>query len=292
MKKKTKQLHHSSIPLSLSVGLLSGFACLSFTHSRFFDIRLLAFVFFFCLVNAFIFRGFGRLLFAFCAGALVAMLRFQSVTNSRAAINQRLGKTVEISLKVSTDPTSKNESWRFDATSISLGGVKLDSLFYATLADTSIKPQRGDRLLLRAKIQDGFGKYDAYISRPELIELSKPDPPDIGLKIRNKFASLLEYAMGSDHKEEVALGLGYLTGQKDSMPEELSQKLKNVGLAHVVVASGFHLGLIANLFRKLFKKVSRFASYFAAVIAMISFISITGLSASMLRAGLVTGLSL
>jgi hypothetical protein len=88
MKKKTKQLHYSSIPLSLSVGLLSGFACLSFTQSRFFDIRLLAFVFFFCLVNAFIFRGFGRLLFAFCAGALIAIFRFQSIANSKTIISQ------------------------------------------------------------------------------------------------------------------------------------------------------------------------------------------------------------
>lgn len=165
-------------------------------------------------------------------------------------------------------------------------------MFYISLADANIKPQRGDKLLLRAKIQEGFGKYDAYISRPELIELSKPDPPDVSLRIRDKFASILELAIGPDHDEEVALGLGYLTGQKDSMPEELSQKLKNVGLAHIVVASGFHLSLITSLFRKLFKKVSRFASYFAATLALLAFISITGLSASMLRAGLVTGLSL
>lgn len=145
---------------------------------------------------------------------------------------------------------------------------------------------------MRGKIQEGFGKYDAYISRPELIELSKPDPPDISLALREKFALKLEFLIGPDHANEVALGLGYLTGQKDSMPDEFNQKLRNVGLAHVVVASGFHLGLITSLAKRLFRKVSRFASYFAAIFAMIAFISITGFSASMLRAGLVTGMSL
>ena len=44
--------------------------------------------------------------------------------------------------------------------------------------------------------------------------------------------------------------------------------------------------------RKLFGKISRFASFLVAISATLFFIGITGLSASMLRAGLVTGLSL
>ena len=289
MKKRLKQIHYSSVPLLIVLGFLVGVA-ICFFWSNNTRILLVALIFFFCLINAFIFRSFGRLFFAFSAGILLATLRFQNISNSRQLLNEYLDRNIELELKLNSTVSHKNKNWRFEARKLKIGDQQVEDTIYISLPDSNPKPQRGDKLLLSGKLQEGFGKYDYYVSNARLIEESKPDPPDYSLELYERFASSLQAIIIDTN--ETALGLGYLTGQKDLLSEEFNEKLRNVGLAHVVVASGFHLSFITTLARKSLKKVSRFASYFAAFLAMIFFISITGLSASMLRAGLVTGMSL
>lgn len=110
MKKKLKQIHHSSVPFSLSFGFLLGLTCISLFQTRFFKIRVIALIFFFCLVNAFIFKSLGRLFFACSAGVLLALARYQSIAESKSIIEQNLGKTIEVSLKASTDAINKSSS--------------------------------------------------------------------------------------------------------------------------------------------------------------------------------------
>ena len=58
---------------------------------------------------------------------------------------------------------------------------------------------------------------------------------------------------------EVNLGISYLLGMRENLPDDLSDNLKSVGLAHIVVASGAHLSILVEVARKLFSKISRFA---------------------------------
>ncbi len=290
MKKRLKQIHYSSVPLFIVLGFLVGVVICFFWSIKVTRVLLVALIFFFCLVNAFIFRGFGRLAFAFFGGALLAVLRFQNIALSRQTLSNYLGQNIKLELVLSSTVSHKNKNWRFEAKNFWLDDKKFEDMIYVALPDSSPKPQRGDKLLLSGKLQEGFGKYDFYISNAHLIEESKPDPPDYSLRLYEKFAATLKATIANT--DEAALGLGYLTGQKDLISEEFNEKLRNIGLAHVVVASGFHLSFITSLAKKSLRKVSRFTSYFAALLAMIFFVSITGLSASMLRAGLVTGMSL
>ena len=292
MKIKLKRVHFSSIPLGLALGVLVG----TF-HSSLFVIvisglTVLAFGFIFCLVNAFIFKASGRICFAFMAGLCLAFMRCRIIGQSLNYLELRRGQTATVLAKVTSNTTTKDKTWRFESSDITIDGQKLDCLAYISLPNTYPKPERGNILTMRATLRDGFGKYALYISRPELVELSKPDPPDYSLMLRKRFGEVLTFLIGPDRRNEVALGLGYLMGEKDGMSPDFNEKLRRVGLAHVVVASGFHLGLITSLARKSFQKISRFAGTFTSVLAIILFVSITGLSASMLRAGLVSGLSL
>ena len=294
MKKRTKQFHYSSITIIFSLSVILWVLAFSFVHKQYlsFNLSSIALILFFCTFNAFVFRGVGRILFAFIVGLLVALTRYQSIYRTQAFLDSHKNQEVKIIATVASDPNLKNKNWRFSVANIGIDEQKLDCAFYVSLSSDFDKPQRGDRLVLQGKLLEGFGEYAGYLARPSLIESSKPDPPDLSLQLREAFTTRLRFLLGENNTNEIALGLGYLTGQKDSMPDSLTEKLRRAGLAHVVVASGFHLGLIANLAKKLFKRVSRFASYSAAFVAIIIFISITGFSASMLRAGIVIALSL
>ena len=92
--------------------------------------------------------------------------------------------------------------------------------------------------------------------------------------------------------QESALALGYIVGEKSGMSEELQNAIRIVGLSHMVVVSGYHLGLIVNWGKRLFGKISRMASIIGSVVLIIFFVSVSGASPSMQRASLTTLLSL
>jgi competence protein ComEC len=76
------------------------------------------------------------------------------------------------------------------------------------------------------------------------------------------------------------------------LPSELDDALRAAGLTHIVVASGYNLTILVRFARRLFAKVSRFLALFASLALVAGFIAVTGLSPSMMRAGLVAGLAL
>jgi competence protein ComEC len=91
---------------------------------------------------------------------------------------------------------------------------------------------------------------------------------------------------------QASLGIGFLTGQKSALPDDLSDALKIAGLTHIVVASGYNLTILVRMARKLLLNVSKFLSTVSAVGMIVFFVAITGLSPSMTRAGLVSSMSL
>ena len=150
--------------------------------------------------------------------------------------------------------------------------------------------KRSDVLTVRGILENGFGDYDAFIYRPELVEVSRPATPDFALRLRDVLASRIVEQIGEDDESDLALS--YLLGQKGTMSSELSEKMRLVGLAHVIVASGFHLGIVVGFAKKYLGKVSRFATLAGAIILIFAYISITGFSPSMMRAGLACVMSL
>ena len=91
---------------------------------------------------------------------------------------------------------------------------------------------------------------------------------------------------------EAKLGRAYLLGMKSGLPKDLSEQLKVVGLVHIVVASGAHLSILVEIARRIFGRVSRFTGIYAAGIFIIFFMSMVGWTPSILRAGVMSLLSL
>lgn len=92
--------------------------------------------------------------------------------------------------------------------------------------------------------------------------------------------------------ESEGLALGYLLGDKSELSSTLKETISTVGLTHLIVASGAHLGIILKGTRKTFGRLSRASGLLASLAAVTLFIGIIGLTPSALRAGLVATISL
>ena len=92
--------------------------------------------------------------------------------------------------------------------------------------------------------------------------------------------------------ESEGLALGYLLGDKSELNASLKEIVSAVGLTHLIVASGAHLGIILKFTKKSLGKISRLVGLLSALAAVGLFIGIIGLTPSALRAGLVAALSL
>lgn len=206
-----------------------------------------------------------------------------------------VGSSITITGKISKDPTTSESSaskLNIDLVdlkiSVSSGNTEiLPGHLFAQINKMEI--QRSDIISVTGEVSDGFGAYSAAMFRPEVLNISRPEPGDIFLKIRNNFAEHVRQFIPSP---ESGLGIGFLLGQKSSIDSKIQDALRTVGLTHIIVASGAHLSSLISISRKIFGKLSRFASLLAALLAMLMFLGVTGLSASMLRASLVTGISL
>jgi competence protein ComEC len=161
------------------------------------------------------------------------------------------------------------------------------AVWVSAAGDAIIK--RGDYVTVKGRLDEGFGSFAASMYRAEIIRIERPMPGSIALRARDTFAGGVRQAIS---EPEASLGVGFVVGQRRSLPEELDTALRATGLTHVVVASGYNLTILVGLARRLFVKLSKFLAAFFSSAMIIAFVAVTGMSPSMSRAGLVTGMSL
>lgn len=149
--------------------------------------------------------------------------------------------------------------------------------------------KRGDRVEVQGKIAEGFGGFAAALHRASLVRVIRPEPGDLARRWRDGFGDTVRRVID---EPAASLGLGYLVGQRRGLPEELDAALQMAGLTHIVVASGYNLTILVRIARRLLVRVSKYLATLSAAMMIIGFIAITGMSPSMSRAGLVTGLAL
>ena len=161
----------------------------------------------------------------------------------------------------------------------------LGGKIYVSFSDLAVGLERGDSLTLKGKIESGFGNFVASMKNPEIVAMEKSG--DVFLAMRGAFAEQIR-----KYVDNSGLELGYLLGMKGEIDPEFEETLKVVGLTHIVVASGTHLGILVGFSRKIFGKISRFAGFLGAGLLIVVFVGITGLTPSMMRAAFVAFLSL
>ncbi len=223
--------------------------------------------------------------FSFLAGVILGTFRLGLEFVGRDYFKTLSGQTVELSGIICEDPDIDGSTVILYLDNLEITGTqKVRGTMYVKLSSTE-NFQRYQKVKLKGKLSDSFAYFVASMQRPELLSLEMPTYSSPALAVRDFFAEKLRISIPAP---QVDLALGYLVGQKKSLPSNLEENLRIVGLTHIVVASGYNLFIIANAMRKIFAKISRFAALLFGALLILLFMAIVGFSPSMLRAGAVS----
>lgn len=199
------------------------------------------------------------------------------------------GSVLRLSGIVSEDAVhGKQGDQRLQLKDIRIDGHSFHGQVWAsTSSGAAVK--RGDTVFLRGTLNKGFGNLAASMYRTHLERVERHYPGDVGRRIRDWFADGVREGIA---EPQASLGIGYLTGQRSTLPAELDEQLRIAGLTHAVVASGYNLTVLVGMTRKVFAGISKYLAALSGICLISGFVLVTGLSPSMSRAGLIAGLSL
>ncbi len=226
---------------------------------------------------------------AILAGALIGLWRGGVEIEKLHGAALYYDQKVVMTGKVSEDITEgKKNELQLRLSQAKINGQPIHGNFWVT-AQSDLQIKRSDSVSAEGKLKEGFGNFNGSISFAKVIKVKRQQGDDIARDVRDWFAQNVRNAVD---EPQASLGIGFLTGQRSTLPETLDEQLRIVGLTHIVVASGYNLTILVRFARRILVKYSKFWAVVSASAMMSGFILVTGFSPSMSRAALVTGLSL
>lgn len=146
---------------------------------------------------------------------------------------------------------------------------------------------QGDEVQATGKLREGYGAYQASLSYAQLVLVKHH--PSVVAEIRRRFAAGMQTAL----PEPLApFAMGLLIGQRANLPDEVKQDLLMVGLTHIIAVSGYNLTIILHASQRLAGKRSKRLSTLLSLSLTGVFLLLAGASASIVRAAIVSMLSL
>lgn len=210
---------------------------------------------------------------------LAGVWRGQSAVIQSRQIQNLFGQTVQLVGQVSDDPVYTAKSYtEFSMKSQLPGEVKVRTRY--------LRLQRGYTVAVEGKLEKVLGSKTAQIgfaSKAEVVSSSQS-----WLEInRQRFFAGMRTALPEPLS---SFGAGLLMGTRSLIPRDLQTLLSLVGLSHLVAVSGYNLTILVDGVR-----LSRGSAFMRLVLPLWLigvFCVVTGFSASITRAAVVSGLSL
>jgi len=204
-------------------------------------------------------------------------------------LSDLFGKGVTIEATASSDAIyAKNSQIEFTATDIRLLQPRQKNLSGSFKISGFGEPMiyRGDIVRVSGKLYPSRGSNQGRISYAKLSRFSA------GHNYFNDLSRRFNAGMQNALPEPLAsFGLGLLIGQRSTLPLDITAALTAVGLVHIVAVSGYNLTIIVRGIGRL-RLGSKFQRLILSLALIVSFTLITGFSASIVRAALVSALSL
>ena len=284
---KRNRIHVSWLIAWSSLGILIGaYSSLYTTEFAGFEYLLLAFCL--CVVSL-IRKDYLAVILIVVSGFLVGLWRGGNQVLSQRGFEGYYNKEVTLSGRVRDDPSFDSEGdIRLILVDVIVDGQNQSGTVWVA-TNTNLQIKRSDIVEVRGKLTKGFGTIPAAIFRSRIDKLERQDFVDLGRDTRDWFAKGIRKSIS---EPEASLGAGFLLGQKTELPEKLDQELRLLGLTHIVVASGYNLTILVRFARRIFSKISRFSALSLSGFLIFGFAQLTGFSPSMVRASLITSLSL
>lgn len=205
--------------------------------------------------------------------AVYDSLQHRKIVITARAMNDALyGKTKQLSFDANHVVL---EDGRELPGKIQLGGFGANAVF------------QGDEVQASGSMYHGYGAYQGSMSFAELYVISHhPTAVEV---IRQKFTAGMQTAL----PEPLApFAMGLLVGQRATLPENVKQDLLMVGLTHIIAVSGYNLTIILHASRRLLGKRSKRIATFLSLALIVVFLLLAGASASIVRAAIVSMLSI
>ncbi|MBM2820574.1 MAG: ComEC/Rec2-related protein [Candidatus Berkelbacteria bacterium] len=108
-------------------------------------------------------------------------------------------------------------------------------------------------------------------------------------QIRDKFEESLNKSLSEPYASFAA---GLILGSKRNIPDSLMSDFNRTGTTHIVAVSGYNVTIIITYIALLLGIFSRKLKFWGSLVIILSFIIMTGASASVVRAGVLAGLVL
>ena len=226
---------------------------------------------------------------AILAGFLFGGYRSSFLNNQLNIYKEFYNQSVAVIGSVREDIEQKSDNQiAFRLAVQTINNEPAEGEIYVTVSSFSQTIKRGDQVQLSGKLQTGFGGFVGSIYRATIQKI-KHSSNDFVLVGRDYFSKLIRENL---KEKEANLGVGLLLGQRRSLGQDLMTALRLTGMMHIVVASGYNLTVLVRFSRRLFGRVSKYWALMGSLILVFGFMAVTGLSPSMLRAGLVSVISL
>lgn len=146
---------------------------------------------------------------------------------------------------------------------------------------------KGDVLEVTGKLYPTRGGKQASIGYAQFKRIASHQT--VIDQLRRKFVAGMQTALP---EPAASFGLGLLIGQRNTLPYETSQALLMVGLTHIIAVSGYNLTILLNASRRLLGNRSKRLTTIVGASLMLFFLLFAGASPSIVRAAVVSGLSL
>ena len=202
---------------------------------------------------------------------------------------QLTGQKVVLQVTAESDGVYENSQLSFDA-----GNIEIIKPFAQTVPGRigvkgfgEAAVYRGDMVEVEGKLFMARGSRQARTNFADLKVIGRSGS---SLEtVRLKFLAGVQNALP---EPLASFGLGLLIGQKTTLPEEVSRDLAIVGLTHIIAVSGYNLTIIIRAVQKFSGKRSKYQTLILSVLVIGVFLLVTGFSASIVRAAIVSMLSL
>jgi competence protein ComEC len=145
---------------------------------------------------------------------------------------------------------------------------------------------KGDEVQVTGRLYPSRGSNQATIAYAKLTRLSAGR--SIFADINRRFSAGMQSALP---EPQASFAMGLLIGQRNTLPAELTTALTTVGLVHIVAVSGYNLTILTRAASRL-KLGSKYQKLVLSLALIAGFVLITGFSASIIRAAIVSALTL
>lgn len=220
--------------------------------------------------------------------------------------DEYFGKKYEAEGVIATDPVSSGSNQGGSNQQIILLPDGHSQYIRASLYTPMPNARKGDRVWIRGQLElpENFSDFDyiGYLQRWQVYAVLKK--PRVIIIERTKFS----WGTGWEHgwrgrlldfrefviqqakafpPEEGSLIVGMLIGQRQQIPESISNAFKITGLTHIVAVSGFNMTIIATACGALVWYIGRRATNLMTIVIVFGFTVVTGASAAVVRAAIM-----